>query len=208
MNLLVLLLYRLFALISFIPHKISKYNTGINEKKANDIQSDYIENQYSYSYLHIGKKDISYCGCGVIATFNALIALNRKPSGQDLLNIIKSYEKRGLVFGGKLGISPNYVKLYFKNLGCSVKSIFTSNSIKLDEFGKMYDTFICTMYNSKKNISKGLHYICITKNKCGEFISHNPPDKAISLSALITKASADSGKSLYIIGVSNEKNNN
>lgn len=208
MNLLILLLYRVSALISYIPKKLIAENNENNIHKLVNITSDYIENQSDYSNISFGKRDLSYCGCGAIATYNALISLKNVLSKADLSKIISYYENKGLVFGGKFGISPTYVKKYFKKLGYQVRTTFSSTQTKLDEFGKMYDTFICTMYNSKKNIGKGLHYICITKDNDGTFISHNPYYKSHSLSNLITKASSDNGKSLYMIGVSHGKDNN
>lgn len=202
MNTLVLLLFRIGAFFSYVPKKLRRNNQLQNNNQEQLIaKNEYIEHQNELTSLIIGKKPVSYSGCGAIAVFNILKIFKNNPTVQDFSNIISCFEKNGLVFSGMFGISPVSIKKLLLEKGFFVKGIKSSDSNALDTFGNNFDGYISVFFNKNKNIRYGLHYIAIEKNENG-FESHNPNKTGSTLSEVIFNASYNIGTPLYTIGIS------
>ena len=138
----------------------------------------YIENQSQWGSIKYGwhkRSNMAYSGCGVIAVWNTFVYFDRFTrvgAAAALSNIISDFERIGTVFGGAFGTSviPSYfyIKKYFPKAGIT----FLHGEKYTDGYGDRYDAFIVTTFNDAKNPAKGLHTVCITKDKRG-FSVHN-----------------------------------
>lgn len=205
MNTLILLFYKI-GVLKRVPQTIINKNYELNTESIlhQDI-SGYIENQNKLDPIRIGKRHIPYCGCGVVAVYNALISLGSNMTASDFLNLIKNFEKSGLVFSGKFGIAPQSIKSYLTEiLNKSKFTIRSTESVRQDKiniFGAAGDVFVCTVLNNGSDIRKGIHHICVNKDDSGNFISHNPNFISHSLYDVLMKATNNTGKSLYITSI-------
>lgn len=205
MNTLILLFYKL-GIIKRVSQNTIDDNYHLNSESIHSLNvNDYIENQNKLELIRIGKKRIPYCGCGVVAVYNALISLGNKLTAKDFLNIIKDFEKSGLVFSGKFGIAPQSINSYLKrNLKNEQFLVSSTKSVKqyiIDEFGTNSDVFVCTVLNNGNDIRNGIHHICVNKDNLGNFVSHNPNFTSHSLYDVLMKSTNSTGKSLYITGI-------
>jgi len=112
----------------------------------------YIFHEYSggYSYIidqtesEIGKKKlgvttISHGGCGVVATYNALLSMGDYRSFDDVLAYYNEHFSR-LTFGGLAGIMPGEVAQYFENNG--YRTYMTDNPSEIDALSQTADACI------------------------------------------------------------------
>lgn len=201
-NAIVLFAYNFLVLISHTFKSKSAGNRKYNENIISKIEEDkMIEDQSVLSEVLIGNRNISYCGCGVIAVYNALLSLKGKMAVSDFLNIIQSFEKKGLTLNGIFGISPVSIKKYFQKTGYDTASTKTNKDEELNSFGQNFDTFICTIFHKKNNPKYGIHHIAITKNDSGKYVVHNPYRESDTLSGAIKSAARYNGSALYTIGI-------
>lgn len=202
MNFLLLLAYRALALISFTPKSLVQKNKEHNEKLLSIIKDgSYIEDQSSFSDVLIGKRNISYCGCGVIAVYNALIDLKSSLSPFDFLKILEKFQKKGLALSGLFGISPISIRRFINKNGYKIAYSSSNKDEKINQIGADFDTFICTIYHKKNNPKYGIHHIAVTKDENGKFITHNPYHVCDSLSSAIKEVAMYNGSALYTIGI-------
>ncbi|MBQ8138043.1 MAG: hypothetical protein IJ195_01150 [Lachnospiraceae bacterium] len=191
----------------------------------------YIENQDAYRDVKYASKDMRWGGCGVFATYNSLVNLrrasledsnrtdtyaelrdNEKESKAAVISpailpeLISYYEKKGAVFGARLGTSPLSVLKFFLENGFDAKISY--KEADFEGFGREYDTFILTAYMDGSDISKNVHYIAISKEG-GYFTPHNVycNGKVFSPSNTLTGAikSINNGKAkgMCLIGIKN-----
>ncbi|MBE5883859.1 MAG: hypothetical protein E7291_05535 [Lachnospiraceae bacterium] len=138
------------------------------------IPNTYIENQSQWNRICFGRKyQISYCGCEVIAVYNALLSLGEQMSGERMVELISFFEKKGATLGGKLGISPKAAYDYFRLCGYKVTMLHQINEETINAIGVSSDTVIVTAYNNKRNILKGLHTVNISKDDDHRYYIHN-----------------------------------
>ncbi len=176
---------------------------------------DLIENQSDWGKVLFGshkKSNISYSGCGIIATYNALKVLGDK--GTPMTYLIKYYEQTGITLKGGFGITPRAPYQFFKKKGYDVAKITTRRTDIINEFGNRYTAFIVTFYWDKSNINSQLHTVCISKEADGFYI-HNIYCKKADGSytrqgsyASLTDAVNGTGKNtvpLVIIGIRQKK---
>lgn len=140
----------------------------------------YIEIQGKLKNLKYGKCDMAYSGCEVLATYNALVALHmdaQNPSDTfrdfgtpSLPEIIREYERDGMVLGGYFGTAPRAIGDYFSRHGYKVS--ISSREEEFEQISRAFDVLIYTFYNHRGDIRKQIHTICISK-KNGCFIAHN-----------------------------------
>lgn len=202
MNTLVLLFYRIGAFFSYFSKSKSERNRIYNESQAHLISSDnYIENQNELKSLNIGNRAVSFSGCGAIALYNILLFLGKITDIKDFFYIISLFEKKGLVFGGRFGISPGSIKKYLSKFSLIIKDTSTSDKNKLDSFGDLSDCFISILFNKGTSLRSGLHYVSITKDDHGNYISHNPNKTGKTLSDALDNASFNKGSHIYTIGI-------
>ena len=140
---------------------------------------------------------------------SAKLLLNGKPiaiSPSLLPTLISYYERRGAVFGARLGTSPLSVLKFFLENGFDAKISY--KEADFESFGIEYDTFILTAYMDGSDISKNVHYIAISKEG-GYFTPHNVycNGKVFSPSNTLTGAikSINNGKvkGMCLIGIKN-----
>ncbi len=104
-----------------------------------NYQYIYSQNDFSISGKLLGLSTIEHSGCGVLATYNALITLGNPKSFDSVLNY---YNKRPTMhpLGGAIGMSPFAVASYFSDNGYRV--ILTSDSDAVDVLSTTADASI------------------------------------------------------------------
>ncbi|MBQ9396432.1 MAG: YtxH domain-containing protein [Proteobacteria bacterium] len=129
-----------------------------------DKDNRYIENQDDLESIKYGKgkSNMSYSGCEIIATFNALRAIGE---GEKLEDLIEAYENDGMTLNGQFGTAPGAILGYFQKKGYPCEMISEFSPEILAEFSKKYETFIATVYNNENDITSMIHTVSITKDK-------------------------------------------
>lgn len=164
----------------------SNYDNNI-QQKINVDKDGYIYNQSQndYSKWNIGFGHINSNGCGVIATYNALVFTNKiindadKVKDKDLAkyrvnsfaNLIRAYESgSGTLVKGVLGINPVAVAPMLAGYGVKVASYsnLCGNAgfeVACDNLGANQMAILCYWWKSNSSSSVGAHYTSITKSK-------------------------------------------
>lgn len=136
----------------------------------------YIENQSQWENVKFGcspNSNMSYSGCEIIATYNALSALGESTSADTMVNMISTYEKDGAALFGEFGTSPHAIENYMKDAGYQVQTTTSTDAEKINAIGDNSDVIIATVYNDKNNITGQIHTVCITKTPEGNYVAHN-----------------------------------
>lgn len=138
----------------------------------------YIENQAQWEEIKFGKgkkANMSYCGCGVIAVYNALAALQESisPDIDIIVGLISSFERDGAALNGKFGVAPCAIYNYFKDKGYETVAVTDNNIEVINRIGKDFCAVVVTAYNNKNDITDMIHTVCITKRENGEYVIHN-----------------------------------
>ena len=116
---------------------------------------------------------MSYSGCEIISTYNALSALGESTSADTMVNMISTYEKDGAALFGEFGTSPHAIENYMKDAGYQVQTTTSTDAEKINAIGDNSDVIIATVYNDKNNITRQIHTVCITKTPEGNYVAHN-----------------------------------
>ena len=99
--------------------------TAINDGSG----PNYINDQHAspVADVPVGLGNVSWSGCGPVATYNALLTLNDKV---DLEEVIDYYENNGyLLFEGLMGTPPVAVRKFFEDRGYKViKVVFSQEN--------------------------------------------------------------------------------
>ena len=182
-----------------LEKNIKNFKNHLEEIEKND---GYIENQHLYTDMSYGNKTIDFCGCEIIATYNAIYDLTGNHD-MSFPNMIDSYEKDGIVLSGFFGTAPRAIEDYLKKQG--FKTISSSNKSEYDIIGEKSDALILTMFNDKNNIMNMVHTINITK-KNGAFYVHNNGHKTHltkynSISDLLLRINDGKAKDIFLIGI-------
>lgn len=176
---------------------------------------EYIENQYYWKDVKFGISDMSYSGCEIIATYNALKALGEPVSEQTAVDLIAMYENNGAVLGGKFGSSPYAIEDYFREQGYDVMTTTSQDPSIINKIGEDCDTVIVNAYNNKDDITAMIHTVSITKEE-GTYSVHNAyyvdsnnnyaaKDGYGTLQEAIDAISRDESASIDVIGISNAR---
>ena len=212
---------------SFIPTKVSnetilnffellritsshRFNDNLEKNNQNfnnhleEIEKDdgYIENQYLYTDMNYGNKTLDFCGCEIIATYNAIYDLT---GNHDISfpNMIDSFEKDGIVLSGFFGTAPRSIEDYLKKHG--FKTISSSKKNEYDKIGEKSDALILTMFNDKYNIMNMVHTINITKKNGGFYVHNNGYKSHLtkynSISDLLLRINDGKAKDIFLIGI-------
>lgn len=164
----------------------------------------YVEDQNSYTDMAYGDATMQFSGCEIFATFNAIRNITGK-AGNNLSQMITSYERDGMVLSGKFGTAPKAISDFLKKLG--YKTELTTDESQFDDVGKRNESVILTMYNDKDDISKEVHTINISKD-AGKYTAHNTycNGKVVgpfgSVSEVIAHINGGKAKGISLIGVS------
>lgn len=176
---------------------------------------EYIENQKYWENVKYGISDMSYSGCEIIATYNALKALGEDVSAKTVVELIATYECNGAVLWGKFGTSPYTIGDYFKKEGYDVVTTFSQDTEIINNIGESCDTVIVNAYNDENDITAMIHTVSITKDEAGTYSVHNAycndgngnylaKDGYGTLQEAIDDISNEKPKSIYVIGISNQ----
>lgn len=146
-----------------------------NDKNGSGFYAsgEYIENQAEWGDVKFGVKDMSFSGCEIMATYNALKALGEPVSEQTVVDLIAMYEENGAVLGGLLGSSPYAIEDYFREQGYDVVTTTSHNEETINQIGESSDTVIVHAYNNKDDIKSQIHTVSITKEEDGSYAVHN-----------------------------------
>ena len=149
--------------------------------------------------MYYGNHKISFCGCGLIAVYNALFDLTGKHE-IEFPFIIDNFEKNGIVLSGFFGTSPKSIEDFLNLKG--FKTISSSKKDDYDKIGENSDALILTKYNDKNNIFNTVHTINITK-KNGKYYIHNDGKNCHlipynSISDLLLKINNGNAKDIYL----------
>ena len=190
---------------------------NVTEKKAFFRPSVFIENQRKWDKVCFGRGyTMAYGGCEIIAAYNALLSLGKELSGSELAELIGRFERKGAVWGGMWGVTPQSLKPYFKKMGYEVKKTWSRREKPINRMGEESDTLIVTFYNNGDDVFDGIHTVNISKDAEGKFhvhndycyyrdakgshiyVSHGPYD---TLYEAVTKLSGGTAASLCVMGV-------
>ncbi|ROR31461.1 peptidase C39-like protein [Mobilisporobacter senegalensis] len=174
----------LFAISQDRINKNYEKNTEYFKENSSDLLvqgedgKNYIEHQEKkelFGNLDFGLSDINSSGCGIIATYNALVNLNSSVSDNLFPDLIKYYEKKGIAAKGFLGNNPNAIKQYFDENGYKTKMITSTSESDFNQLGEDYEAIIVTIYNDRYDITEQAHTVAITKYD-RQYYSHNLDD--------------------------------
>jgi len=164
----------------------------------------YIERQSELGALRFGKSfTMAYGGCGLIALYNALVALGQEPSYDDFLGLATDLQCRGVAWFGKYGIHPSALRRWLKKHDYSVKRLgVTEESFAQNE--ENYKVFIVTVLNGT-GLRNWVHTVCITRVEAG-FVVHNGPyeEAFCTLAEAIKNSSRQGATAIYAMGVSKQ----
>ncbi|WP_026660548.1 hypothetical protein [Butyrivibrio sp. AC2005] len=133
-----------------------------------------IENQMQWGSVLFGSHknaNMSYSGCEIIATYNALLCLGDRNT--TISELIRYFEQKGAALKGGFGITPSAPANYLKKRGYKVKKVTTRKKLVIDRLGQEFHTFIVTFYWNRENIREQLHTVCISKESDGFYIHNN-----------------------------------
>jgi len=115
-----------------------------------------------------GRNEGWYNGCGWIATYNALIALDQPQHPAD---IVKYFETTGgTVFDGKYGTYPNAIEAYLKSFGLNVEQTIVPHMVlNIDDAIKASQVSILAYMHTR-----AAHYVMIEyRQDIDKFIVYN-----------------------------------
>ncbi|MCM1083643.1 MAG: hypothetical protein NC393_09215 [Clostridium sp.] len=209
-------LLAILSLLSINPipeHEILEhYQANLTgwETYLNDHANDaYIEHQSAMlDIIYYGNHTAEYNSCEVIATYNALLALNNGESPVDFPMLLSIFEAGGIVLGGEFGTSPIDLYLFLDASGYDAKILY-GGSIKDSKLNKMqsnYTTYILTAYNDADNLGEMIHTVSITKETLDgqeKYVIHNAGDctQYDSLADAVKNYNEGKGEAISVIGV-------
>lgn len=188
------------------PYKknLIKNKNGFSAHAREVLCADgYIEEQLAYDDMFYGKKTIRFCGCEIIAVYNALRNIHGK-APISFPEIINEFERDGIVLSGLFGTAPKAINDFLQRHGYR-----TNFSINIDEFDSIsndFDTMILTMYNDGDDIMQEVHTVCVTGHN-GKLIGHNvkctgkPSGPFESISDMLSKVCHGRAKGISLIGI-------
>jgi len=182
-----------------LEKNITNFSNHLKEIEKND---GYIEDQHLYTDINYGNKTIDFCGCEIIATYNAIYDLTGKHD-VSFPHMIDSFEKDGIVFSGFFGTAPRAIEDYLKREG--FKTISSSKKSEYDKIGEKSDALILTIFNDKNNVMNMVHTINITKKNGGFYIHNNGHKSHLikynSISDLLLRINDGQAKDIFLIGI-------
>ncbi|HEX2947944.1 MAG TPA: hypothetical protein VHT96_18550 [Clostridia bacterium] len=179
-----------------------------SQTHMNTVASDngFIEDQSNYTDMKYGDQTVAYSGCEVIATYNAMVAMNCVEPGRGFPELLQTFEKDGIVLNGEFGTSPYAVVDYFRNApNNEFDAAITTDASAFDSYGNKYDTLILTMYNNGNDIRDMVHTVSITKDASGQFFVHNCGCENTpfnSVSDALSGINGGTAKGISLIGIS------
>ena len=191
--------------ISFhnFPNNLQKNTQNFkNHTKQISSNNGYIEDQHNYTDMYYGNKTISFCGCEIIAVYNAFYDLTGKHD-ISFPEMINDFEKDGIVLSGFFGTSPRAIDDYFKEKG--FKTLCSSKKEEYDEIAERTYALILTLYNDKYDIFNMVHTVNITKKDNKYYVHNNGYNSCLepynSISDLLLRINNGNSKDIFLIGI-------
>lgn len=167
---------RLCAIGKVSEEQIEK-NAAINGEKLGKPQGftagGYIENQAEWGEIRYGISTMVFSGCEIMAVYNALHALGKELTLQDMVKLISAFERMGAVRRGEWGSSYYAVYTYFVEHGFETSFTCSRNMKRINEIGERCDTVVLTAYNNQYDIRSMIHTISVTRDENGHYTMHN-----------------------------------
>ena len=152
-------------------------NAVINSKALENADffraGDYIENQAIWKTVRFGSSTMAYSGCEIMAVYNALHALGKEMTVQEMVELISIFERNGAVLQGKWGCSSYAITAYFLERGYKTAFTCSRDMDRIDAIAKDCETVIVTVYNNRYDIRNMIHTVSVTKDKDGNYTMHN-----------------------------------
>lgn len=136
-------------------------------------RGNYIENQPQWKQVKFGRYTMDYSGCEMIAACNALLSLGENLTEQGIADIISFFEKRGAALFGGWGVASRAIRRFFEGKGYETVMTCSRNPGEINRMGEEYDTVIITVYNDRKDITKQIHTMNVSKEDESHFVLHN-----------------------------------
>ena len=148
----------------------------------------------------LGSSSIAHGGCGVVATYNALIDLGAAQSFDDVLAYYNQKPISRLTLDGWLGILPSVVANYFIDHGYDV--ILTDSWDAIDIYSQTADASIMYYMFSSSNspIPFGAHFISYRRSG-REYVGMNTSDYNGVGHFIYPSDYGDRGARFYSIGI-------
>ena len=165
----------------------------------------YMEDQHRRGSEPFGRSTVAAAGCEIIALYNALLYL----FGREVLpfsRLVELFEKRGMALGGRWGTSPRALERFLRDPVFSGLFSVTSGTgpQAFESQGADADCAIVSYYNDVRDIRRGVHTICLTKEKQG-FMAHNETEDGrvrgpyTGVSDFLRRASGGRAGGLYAV---------
>lgn len=158
-----------------------------------------------------GDRNGDYNACEVIATYNALLALNGGESPVSFPELLETFEESGIVLNGEFGTNPTALYLYLEASGYDANMLcgMSVTDSALNNMQSEYSTYILTAYNDANNLGAMIHTIsitCETDPTSGDsyYVIHNAGDSTHydSLADAVNGYNGGNGEPITVIGVS------
>ena len=178
----------------------AKSNYEHNKQQNQPGPGQYINGQGSYGHFKYGAYASDYNGCGWIAIYNALIAMELYLSPADIIYWLEANKK--LFVAGMFGTKVSAIKAFLKAPGLSVQK--KRGSKNLDEIIKASGVFVLEYFYTKKTFPfAGMHFVTIRYNQANQkyyiynlYSNRFVPDISVSVNQWL----ADK-KRIYITGL-------
>jgi hypothetical protein len=189
------------------PDLLEKKSLSAGGKDAVRRADLLIEDQKRRTAQPFGKSTVAVAGCEVIALYNALCWRfgEERISFEQLIAI---FEKRGMALGGRWGTSPKALHRWLKKSG--FRTVLESRASRFDEAAAGCDSVIVSFFNDRKNVLRGVHTVCMTREAAG-FVIHNLTEDGRTygpydqVSTGLMQATAGKAGPLCLIGMKKEK---
>lgn len=188
---------------------LSKADVAANEAVNREVlkkgklwpYGGYIERQSELGELRFGKSfTMAYGGCGLIALYNALLALGRDASDELFLEVAADLQRSGVAWFGKYGIHPSALRRWLKKHDYCVKRLGVSEE-SFAQNEENYKVFIVTVLNGT-GLQNWVHTVCITREEAGFVVHNGPYGEAFStLAEAIKNSSRQGATAIYAMGV-------
>ena len=159
-----------------------------------------IEKQANFRDMSLGKSTLDYSGCEVIAAYNLLQNYGEGKFRVPLPELIEVFEKDGILYAGRFGVSPRSIVSFLTGIGLSVS--FTTEEEDFDLLGSLCDHLILTVMNDREDIFRQVHTFYISKVK-DHFITHNAGLRMryFEISEIIKALPGGRAKGICLIGI-------
>ncbi len=174
-----------------------KYNKEIDMSEYTGFING--QGKGNVSKLKFGNNTMNKNGCGVIAAYNALVAMDDR---EDICNIAAHFESDGQILGGDWGTNIYAIGRYFEVRGYDVETVSADNVIS----GKIpnADSYVLASWNSSE-ITDGMHIVAIrnTENKKIEiFNESNKKTTSVDFESISAYAKEDDIQPVLMLAIS------